>query len=64
MSDHQIELDGAGFASRPRLTCCTCKEALVNQPYMNRRVWLEKVTAFMDDHPSSVLAKYLKRISK
>lgn len=51
-NEHNVELDGAGWAGRARLTCYSCNVTCLKQPYMNREMWTEKVRKFCEDHPS------------
>lgn len=60
---HETELDGAGWSSWPRLTCCTCNgETLLRAPYMTFSQWKAKVAKFAVDHPSKVATSYLQSL--
>ncbi len=53
---HHVVFDTAGFHPHARLTCMQpeCKGAtLVWQPWMNDKVWNEKVAEFKNDHPQN-----------
>lgn len=60
--EHDTELDGAGLAGRARLTCYTCRETCLKQPYMSRLEWREKVNSFTIAHPSKVCEEYNKSL--
>jgi len=60
---HETELDSAGWAGRPRLTCYTCDgKTLVKQPYMASWQWRKKVAEFANQHPSSTTTSYNNKI--
>lgn len=61
---HEVEVDRAGFANRSRLTCHTCGETLVRQPYMTYEIWITHIEQFEQAHPSEVISNYKKRIKK
>lgn len=58
MQEHNTELDEAGWNSRPRLTCHTCSETLIRQPYMTFLQWGMKVVEFATKHPSELTKSY------
>lgn len=61
---HNVELDGAGWAGRARLTCYTCNVTCLKQPYTNREMWTEKVREFCETHPSKdrIVTSYCKML--
>lgn len=56
--EHDTELDSAGWGGRARLTCHSCGETCLKQPYMNRLEWREKVNEFTIAHPSEMGKNY------
>lgn len=59
MPNHDVELDEAGFNSRRRITCHDCNVTIIRQPYMTTAAWVEIVTRFDGQHPSSTVEDYL-----
>jgi len=54
MKQHRVVYDTAGFNPRQRLTCMEpeCKGAtLVRHPWMDNKVWDEKLANFKANHP-------------
>lgn len=43
-----------------RLTCLTCDNALVKQPYMTRRKWREALEEFANKHPCATTEMHLQ----
>jgi hypothetical protein len=51
MKGHVVEVDGAGFNENLlRLTCYTCGNTCLRQPYMTAKQWQEKAGAFEAVH--------------
>lgn len=63
-AEHDIELDGAGWMGRSRLTCHSCGETCLKQPHMSSLEWLEKVSKFTIAHPSRVGEQYNKSLAR
>lgn len=47
---HELEYDTVGFGMRPRVTCLVCGSTLVAQPWMDSKVWNDKLAAFEAEH--------------
>ncbi len=47
---HEVKRDYVGLNSRPRLTCYSCHDTLVCQPYMTKAAWDEKSALFKKKH--------------
>ncbi len=58
MTTHDTKLDGAGFNNRTRLTCYTCNQTCLKQPYITQEIWTEKVNKFVTAHPSENAVSY------
>jgi len=48
---HEIEIDSTFLAGRDRLTCLTCGETIVRQPYMIH--WDKLKETFLNKHAPS-----------
>lgn len=57
--EHDVFLDRAGWANRPRLTCLLCNATLVKQPYMTTGVWIAKLWEFYGAHSDDSLSRYI-----
>ena len=62
-AEHDTKLDSAGWGERTRLTCHSCGETCLKQPYMGRKEWREKVSKFTAAHPSEAGEKYNKLLA-
>lgn len=58
MTTHDTRLDGAGFSNRARLTCYTCGQTCLRQPYMTQQYWTKKVNEFVAAHPGEDAISY------
>ena len=50
MGQHDVEIDRVGWTGRERLTCHTCKDTLVRQPYMTDKEWANLKMQFENRH--------------
>ena len=50
---HDVDTDYAGFNyNMERLTCFTCQETLLRQPYMTDAMWEQLKATFLRSHPT------------
>jgi hypothetical protein len=49
-NQHIVECDHAGYSEHDRVTCHTCKETLVRQPWMTLEDWWYLKEQFLAHH--------------